>query len=233
MDKGGRERRESGRAAVQLPIEYERLNALLSDYTHNISRGGTFIRTNQPLAAETVLSFTIQAPQLGEPILLRGVVRWVVELDQARPERPAGMGIGFVFDSTEHKAAIEGRLDRRELHRPGRRGFWGSVCLLTGRVPDEDLAWSIRRLFATAVGLDEAEPQALFDRLESLIASTPRTTTRRFFNQLFSGRDDFGSIGEILRAVDRVEQILANPFYQSLSSSCVPWRSSLHWLCTG
>ena len=97
-----RERRESGRAVVELPIEYERLNALLSDYTHNISRGGTFIRTEQPLRVGTVLQFTIMAPKLGDPIVLRGAVRW----------RPSGMGIAFVFDSPSHKAAVQGRLDR-------------------------------------------------------------------------------------------------------------------------
>ena len=39
---------------------------------------------------------------------------------------------------------------------------------------------------------------ALFATLDALIAATPRTTTRRFFNQLFSGRDDFGVIGELI-----------------------------------
>jgi type IV pilus assembly protein PilZ len=123
MSERGRERRESGRAAVQLPIEYERLNALLSDYTHNISRGGTFIRTNRPLDVGTVLSFTIRAPQLLEPIVLRGVIRWVVEPGQAGHERPAGMGVAFVFDSPEQRAAIEGRLDRLMVKALGAAAF--------------------------------------------------------------------------------------------------------------
>jgi type IV pilus assembly protein PilZ len=112
MSKGDRERRESGRAALELPIEYDRLNALLSDYTHNLSRGGTFIRTDRPLDVGTVLSFTIRAPDLGEPIVLRGAVRWVVDAGQARPDRPSGMGIAFTYDSTVQKEAIEARLDR-------------------------------------------------------------------------------------------------------------------------
>jgi len=123
MSEGGRERRESGRAAVQLPIEYERLNALLSDYTHNISRGGTFIRTDRPLEVGTRLSFAIRAPKLGEPLVLRGVVRWLIEPRQARPDRPAGMGIAFVFDSPEHKAAVEDRLDRLMVESLGADAF--------------------------------------------------------------------------------------------------------------
>lgn len=110
MSEGDRERRESRRAPLELPIEYERLNALLSDYTHNISRGGTFIRTESPLEVGTELVFRIQAPQLGEPIVLRGAVRWVVAPQEEG--RPAGMGIAFVFDSPEHKAEFEGRLDQ-------------------------------------------------------------------------------------------------------------------------
>ncbi|MDH3652921.1 MAG: TIGR02266 family protein [Myxococcales bacterium] len=112
MSEGGRERRESGRAALELTVEYERLNALLSDYTHNISQGGTFIRTDRPLQVGTVLSFTIQAPRLEDGIVLRGVVRWVVEVAQSRTGRPAGMGIAFVYDSPDEKEAVNLRLDR-------------------------------------------------------------------------------------------------------------------------
>lgn len=44
-------------------------------------------------------------------------------------------------------------------------------------------------------GLDDDE---VFARLEAVVRATPRTTTRRFHNQLFSGRDEFGSVGEML-----------------------------------
>jgi type IV pilus assembly protein PilZ len=106
-----------------LPIEYDRLNALLSDYTHNISRGGTFIRTDRPLPLGTVLSFTIRAPELGEPLVLRGAVRWVVEAERAGPQRPAGMGIAFVYDSPPQKEAIERRLDRLMVQSLGPLAF--------------------------------------------------------------------------------------------------------------
>lgn len=123
MSEGGRERRESGRAALELPVEYERLNALLSDYTHNISRGGTFIRTDRPLEAGTRLSFTIRAPELGEPIVLSGVVRWVVDGRQASEGRPQGMGIAFLYDSPAHREALEARLDRLMVDSLGASAF--------------------------------------------------------------------------------------------------------------
>jgi len=123
MSEGGRERRESGRAALELPVEYDRLNALLSDYTHNISRGGTFIRTDRPLDVGTVLSFTIRAPELGEPIVLRGVVRWVVDAGQAGAGRAPGMGIAFVYDSPAHRESLEARLDRLMVQSLGAAAF--------------------------------------------------------------------------------------------------------------
>lgn len=45
---------------------------------------------------------------------------------------------------------------------------------------------------------EAVDDDRLFAALDALIAATPRTTTRRFFNQLFSGRDDFGVIGELI-----------------------------------
>lgn len=108
---------------MELRVEYDRLNALLSDYTHNISRGGTFIRSDRPPELGAVLSFTILAPELGEPILLRGTVRWVVSGEQAGPGRPAGMGIAFVYDSAAQKEAIERRLDRLMLESLGPLAF--------------------------------------------------------------------------------------------------------------
>ncbi len=108
---GGRERRETGRAALRLPVEYDRLNPFLADYTHNISRGGTFIRTDRPLEIGTNLSFRIRAPELGE-LSLKGVVRWVVEPEEAEEDRPAGMGIAFLYDSAAQQYEVELRLDR-------------------------------------------------------------------------------------------------------------------------
>ena len=55
--------------------------------------------------------------------MLRGAVRWVVRPEDARAERPAGMGIGFLFDSPEHKAAVEGRLDRLMIESLGPIAF--------------------------------------------------------------------------------------------------------------
>jgi len=123
MAERGDERRESGRAALEIPVEYERLNALLSDYTYNISRGGTFIRTDRPQRVGTVLSFTIRAPQLRDPIAIRGVVRWVVQSGEAEGGRRPGMGIEFVYESPVQRDAIVARLDGLMVQSLGPAAF--------------------------------------------------------------------------------------------------------------
>jgi len=70
-----------------------------------------------------MLSFTIRAPELGEPIVLRGVVRWVVDAEQARAGRTPGMGVAFVYDSPEHRAGLEARLDRLMVQSLGAAAF--------------------------------------------------------------------------------------------------------------
>ena len=64
-------------------------------------------------------------------------------------------------------------------------------------VPYESAERLLARLDLSLDGTP-VEDDRLFALLDALVAATPRTTTRRFFNQLFSGRDDFGVIGELI-----------------------------------
>ena len=93
------------------------------------------------------------------------------------------------MSSTENRLSRTFDLLRRHLERERNEPVtpWASAEELRGRIPMQ-------------LPVDGIDDDTLFERLEALVASTPRTTTRRFFNQLFSGRDDFGSIGEILAA---------------------------------
>ena len=43
MTEGAGERRDNQRHAIELKVEYKRLNSFFADYTKNISKGGTFI----------------------------------------------------------------------------------------------------------------------------------------------------------------------------------------------
>lgn len=106
------ERRRENRAAIELKVEYKRLNTFFYDYTKNISKGGTFIKTDRPLETGTLFVFKLRLPGADEPIELRGEVRWVVRpgepLPPSVPEgHEPGMGIRFVYDLPEQRATFE------------------------------------------------------------------------------------------------------------------------------
>ena len=61
------DRRSAHRAAIELSVEYKRLNTFFADYTRNISKGGTFIRTERPLAIGTEFVFALSI--LSEAVL--------------------------------------------------------------------------------------------------------------------------------------------------------------------
>ncbi len=103
----GDERRGGRRAAIELAVEYKRVNTFFSDYTKNISRGGTFIRTEKPLTIGTEFVFALTVPLLAEPLRLRGRVKWVVFTDVATEQSPPGMGIEFVYRDDAERAGTE------------------------------------------------------------------------------------------------------------------------------
>jgi type IV pilus assembly protein PilZ len=112
------DRRIARRAAIELAVEYKRINTFFSDYTKNISRGGTFIRTDKPLTIGTEFIFALSVPNLAEPMRLRGRVKWVISTDNAAQGVPPGMGIEFIYRDAEERRAPEAVVEQlmsREL----------------------------------------------------------------------------------------------------------------------
>lgn len=103
------ERREKERAPIELKVEYKRLNRFFADYAKNISKGGTFIRTNKPLPIGTSFVFFMSIPKLEAPLRFSGRVQWRIE---AGGDEEPGMGIGFVFDSEADRQRIEATVER-------------------------------------------------------------------------------------------------------------------------
>lgn len=106
------DRRDQDRAAITLKVDYKRLNTFFADYTKNISKGGTFIRTTKPLDVGTEFVFVLTVPEPspeGAPVRLEltGRVKWVVPESDATEEAPAGMGIQFVFEGDAEQKRVE------------------------------------------------------------------------------------------------------------------------------
>jgi len=100
------------RAAITLRVDYKRLNTFFADYTRNISKGGTFIRTSKPLDVGTEFVFDLSFPSRQGRLQLKGEVMWVVAEESADDEQPAGMGIRFIFEDAEERRRVDDFVER-------------------------------------------------------------------------------------------------------------------------
>ncbi|MBC8132949.1 MAG: TIGR02266 family protein [Deltaproteobacteria bacterium] len=122
--------RDTERAPILLKVEYKRLNTFFYDYTKNISKGGTFIKTDRPLGIGTVFQFHLTVPVTSDPIQLRGEVRWVVRPgDPPSPDVPAGhenesgMGIRFVYGDPEERLRLERVVEKMMVNSLGQLAY--------------------------------------------------------------------------------------------------------------
>jgi type IV pilus assembly protein PilZ len=101
------EHRDHPRAPIELKVDYKKLNSFFADFTKNISKGGTFIKTKKALPEGTRFLFRLTVPGRAEPFELAGEVMHV----NTGGEEP-GMGIRFVWDDEARRAAFEGSVER-------------------------------------------------------------------------------------------------------------------------
>jgi type IV pilus assembly protein PilZ len=123
MEETGQERRLEIRAPIELKVEYKRLNTFFADYTRNISRGGTFIKTTRPLPIGTEFLFKLFVPQLGDALRIQGEVQWIVtEADVAEGTQPEpGMGIRFTYKQGSTQDEIDRVVERLMVDSLGQR----------------------------------------------------------------------------------------------------------------
>ena len=120
------DRRHEIRAPIELKVEYKRLNTFFADYTRNISRGGTFIRTTRPLPIGTEFVFKLFVPHLGEPLKVQGEVQWIVTETDVAEGRTAqsnepGMGIRFTYRQGSTQEEIDRVVERLMVDSLGQR----------------------------------------------------------------------------------------------------------------
>jgi type IV pilus assembly protein PilZ len=118
------ERRETPRMPIELKVEYKKLNTFFADYTKNICKGGTFIRTKKPLDVGTVFVFRLSVPKLKDAIAIRGEVKWVKREGEPSPpgvdeHHEAGMGIRFIYDGAHERSALEGVVEKMMIDSLG------------------------------------------------------------------------------------------------------------------
>ncbi len=96
------ENREHGRAPIELKVDYKKLNSFFADYTKNISKGGTFIKTKKTLPIGTRFLFRLTVPGRPEPFERAGEV-----VHASAAGEDAGMGIRFVWSEESQRSDFE------------------------------------------------------------------------------------------------------------------------------
>lgn len=101
------------RAPIELKVEYKKMNTFFADYTKNISKGGTFIKTDRPLPVGTEFLFKLTIPKREAPFELKGTVIWTNKpTEMQNPEVAAmGMGIRFLFQDDGERADFEAQVE--------------------------------------------------------------------------------------------------------------------------
>jgi type IV pilus assembly protein PilZ len=100
--KPGSDLRHHARAPIELKVDYKKLNSFFADYTKNISKGGTFIKTGKPLPIGTRFLFKLTVPGRPAPFELLGEVVW----SKPDGEEP-GMGIRFLYSDVGQRTELE------------------------------------------------------------------------------------------------------------------------------
>lgn len=88
-------KRKEERVPTSIKSEVHDEKIMTFSTTQNISRGGIFISTPEPLEVGSQIDLSLYLP--GEdPVSLKGVVRWTNEKEEEPSEPKCGMGIEFI-----------------------------------------------------------------------------------------------------------------------------------------
>jgi len=109
--------RQAPRLEHELPVAYKTVDGFITDWAINISRGGVFINTPDPLPVGTTVRLIISLPDTAFPFDLVGRVTRVNELDNPSQQVP-GMGIEFIGIDDEKRNRIQRLVDRLRKELP-------------------------------------------------------------------------------------------------------------------
>src|SRR4051794_22713624 len=108
--------RKDKRAPVSLKVRFKSatVDEFIEHYSKDVSRGGIFIKSSQPMAVGTLLKFQFQLKD--ESQLIRGVGRvvWSRAEEDAGSDQPSGMGIKFIKMDPESKAMVDRIVETHE-----------------------------------------------------------------------------------------------------------------------
>jgi len=114
--------RQGKRTPVTLKIKFksETLEQFIERYAVDVSQGGIFIRTKEPLAVGTQMRFEFQLRDASPLIGGEGTVVWTRENDPSRPAIAPGMGVRFDRLAEGSQQVLERILSEKAKQAPAR-----------------------------------------------------------------------------------------------------------------
>src|SRR6187551_723786 len=102
-------RKDKRAKVVSLNVRYKSatVDEFIENHSHDVSKGGIFVKTPTPFPPGTLLKFEIRLA--GDKSVISGVGRvvWKREPTQAGPDKPAGMGVKFIKIDDASRAVID------------------------------------------------------------------------------------------------------------------------------
>lgn len=118
-------RRTEVRVKARLKVRFKSVSAFISEYTHNISKGGLFIRTSKPCNLRDRVEVVLVLPESEKEISIQGEVIHVVGKEEATEQTPPGMGLQITDIKSEDVDLIESfitqKLEEEGVDGLGRR----------------------------------------------------------------------------------------------------------------
>ncbi|MCS7214385.1 MAG: TIGR02266 family protein [Candidatus Calescibacterium sp.] len=99
------EKRREERIPAEIEVKYSTGESFAVDWTMNISRGGMFIRTPNPLPPGSNLKIYFSIPETEEEIFVEGVVRW--KADPTDPNVLPGMGVEITYIDEKSRRILD------------------------------------------------------------------------------------------------------------------------------
>jgi uncharacterized protein (TIGR02266 family) len=115
--KADKSSRKSERLQHELLVAYRTVDGFITDWAVNISRGGLFINTRNPLEVGTVVRLIVSLPDAAFPFDLTGrVIR--VHPPSTAGDHVAGMGLEFIDIDDEKRLRLERFVERLRKELP-------------------------------------------------------------------------------------------------------------------
>lgn len=113
----GKPSRQADRLQHELLVAYRTVDGFITDWAVNISHGGIFINTRNPLAVGSVVKLIVSLPDAAFPFDLTGRVIRVHPYDP-KSSGTSGMGLEFIDVDDEKKARLAKFVDRLRAELP-------------------------------------------------------------------------------------------------------------------